>query len=206
MNTRLIVGALAAIFVLTAAIGVGFTEDKPAEKPKPMSEAEMWAAMQKLAEPSAMHKDVLTKLVGTWEAKGKIFTGMGEMPIQGKSVNKAIMGGRFIQVNYAGPFMGGEFEGAAFVGYDNLSKSFQQTWIMTMATNMDNLTGSWDATTKTLTWRGVAHMPGGVTYKKRTTACFKTDDTIFEESFATGPDGKEAKEMELTYTRVKQSD
>lgn len=203
MNIRLITGAVAAALVLTVAVGVGFTEDKPAEKPKPMSEAEMWAAQQKLAIPGAMHKDVLAKLVGSWKAAGKIFSSMGEIPIEGKSENTSILGGRFVQVRYEGPFMGGTFEGAAFVGYDNLSKTFQQSWIMTMATNIDNMTGTWDAKTKTLTWRGTATMANGAVYKKRTTACFKSDATLYEESFSTGPDGKEKKEMEITYTRVK---
>lgn len=199
MNTRLITVLLTVTAVVAVAAGVGFTDEKPAA---PMSEQEMFGKMMELAQPTAMHKTVLPRLVGTWTAAGKIYTGGGEQPIGGKSTNTAIMGGRFIHVSYSGPFMGMPFEGAAFVGFDNLSKTFQQTWIMTLATNMDVMTGSWDEESKTLTWRGKAKMPNGATYDKRSTVCFKSADVIFEESFATGPDGKENKEMELTYTRA----
>jgi len=199
MNTRTLVATLAAALVLTTLASVAFTDDKP----KPMSEGEMWAKMQELAQPSAMHKDVLSAIAGSWTAKGKIYSSMGEMPIEGKSENTSILGGRFIESRYEGPFMGGKFQGVGIVGFDNLSQTFQQTWIMTLATSIDVMTGSWDAESKTLTWRGSAKMPDGSTFQKRTTTCFKSADTILEESFATGPDGKEKKEMEITYTRVK---
>ncbi|MDJ0520727.1 MAG: DUF1579 family protein [Planctomycetota bacterium] len=202
MTTRLTTLVLAAILVLAVA-GSGFTEDKPAEKPQPMSEGEMWAKAAELATPSAVHKDVLAPMAGTWSATGKAITGMGEIPISGTAVQTLVMGGRFIHVAYEGPFMGGKFEGGGYIGYDNQSKTFQQAWVMTMATSMDVMTGTWDAKTKTITWRGSMKGPDGVTYAKRTTTCFKDADTMVSESFATGPDGKERKEMEMTYKRSK---
>ncbi len=208
MNTRLITGAVAAVLVLTVAISIGFTEDAPTPKVEPLSEGEMWAESTKLGTPGPMHKDVLAKMVGDWEATGKIYMGGGEMPISGKSKHTSVMGGRFVHVAYEGPFMGGKFEGGGHIGYDNLAKKFQQTWVMTMSTNIDVMTGTYDEKTKTLTWVGKAEMPakgGTITYKKRTTVCFKDDGSMHSESFATIPGGKEAKEMELTYTRAKKA-
>ena len=66
--------------------------------------------------------------------------------------------------------MGGKFEGAGLIGYDNLSKQFQQVWVMTMGTNIDVMTGTWDAETSTLEWKGKMTMPNGVEYAKRSTA------------------------------------
>jgi len=204
MKTRLvIVGAVAAL-VLALGAGVGFGEDQPAE-PEPMSEQEMWAKMAELATPAEMHTDVLARMVGSWTAKGKIFTAMGEMPITGKSENTWILGDRFVQVDYEGPFMGGMFHGMGYIGFDNLSQKFEQTWIMTMATSMDIMTGTWDAETKTLTWLGKAAMPNGVVYAKRTTAEFVSENEFVSKSYASGPDGKEQQEMELTYTRVEEA-
>ncbi len=205
MRHPLTIAAIATALLLTIAAGIGFSDDEPgsSSKAKPMSEGEMWAKMQQLAQPGPMHKKVLARLAGTWDAKGKIFTSMGEMPITGTSVNTSVLDGRFIEVDYEGPFMGSKFQGKGYVGYDNLAKQFQQVWIMTMSTNVDVMTGTWDAKTNTLTWRGTMHAPGGVTYKKRTSNVFQNDDTFVSTSFSTGPDGKEKKEMTLTYTRVK---
>lgn len=202
MKYRIALGAAMAALVLVLGVRLGFGEDE-APAPAPMSEQEMWAKTAQLAQPSEMHETVLAKLVGEWKTEGKAITGMGEFPFTGSSVHTSVMGGRFVQVAYEGPFMGGAFEGAGFIGYDNLSQTFQQVWIMTMATNVDVMTGTWDAETQTLTWRGETAMCDGNTYKKRSTARFEGEDKMISESFATGPDGQERKEMEMVYTRVK---
>ena len=200
MKIRTALALLLAVAATSWAAGAAFTEDdKPAA---PMSEMEMWQKMQEWAQPGENHK-ILGQLVGTWKTTGKIITSMGELPIEGVAKHAWILDGRFIETHYEGPFMGGAFTGRGFTGYDNGRKQFQQCWIMSMSSGMAVTTGTWDAATKALTWRGSTYAPDGHDYKSRETLEFKDADHLVATSYATGPDGDEKKEMVLEYVRVK---
>lgn len=192
-----------AVAVTAWAAGAAFTED---EKPKqPMSEMEMWQKMQEWAQPGEGHK-ILDQLSGTWKATGKIITSMGELPLEGTVSHTWILDGRFLETDYEGPFMGQTFVGRGYVGYDNSRKQFQQCWIMSMASSMAVTKGTWDAEAKTLTWVGSTYAPDGHDYKTRETLEFKDADHYVATSYATGPDGKEKKEMVIENVRVKDED
>ncbi len=200
MSIRMIAGIAAAAVVLTFAAGAGFTEDKPA--PKPMSEQELFAKVMELSTPGAMHKNVLPRFVGSWKVAGKTITMMGDIPITGTAESTSIIGGRYVQMRYEGPFMGGAFEGAGHIAYDNFTKSFQRTWCMTMSSSIEMLTGTWDEKATTLTWRGEIKAPDGTTHKKRETIVFSGADKFVATTYSTGADGKEKMLMVLNYTRI----
>jgi hypothetical protein len=194
-NTVLFALAFAAI---GAAAGVGFSKDEPA---KPMSEQEMMMKMMEWAQPGPMHKH-LEALVGDWKVAGKMYSSSGAMPFEGEATNNWILGGRFVESRYEGPFMGEEFEGIGVTGYDNGKKEYQSHWIMTMATGIGSTTGTYDAETRCFTFKGSAYMPDGTTHTKREVMTIKGKNEIHSVVYSAAPGGKEQKEMEMTYTRV----
>ena len=198
MKSRLILGLFALTGLIAWSAALGFTEDK---KPVPMTEQEMWAKMAEWAQPGDKHKN-LDFLCGTWKAAGKMWSSMGEMGFEGEATNKWILGNRFVETTYAGPFMGSEFQGRSLTGYDNGKKQYQSIWIMTMGTGIDMSTGTYDEKTKTFTWSHSGLAPNGETHQARDVMVIKSSDEYVTTSYSTAPGGKEVKEMEITYKRV----
>lgn len=191
--------ALAGLVVLGA--GLGFGEDEGEQPKPPMSEQEMWMKMMQWAQPGE-HHEPLGALAGKWKTQGTMHTSNGPIQFEGEAENAWILGNRFLESKYSGPFMGQPFEGRSFVGYDNGKQQYQSVWIMTMGTGIDFTTGTWDAESKTFTWTGGTYMPDGKTYKKREVMVVESDTRLVATSYSTGPDGKERKEMDMIYTKV----
>jgi hypothetical protein len=201
MPTRFFFSLLILSALVAGGAAIGFSED---EKPKPMSETEMWAKAAELAKPGEMHKH-LAFLAGTWKVAGKMFTGMGEIPFTGESTYRWVLGDRFLELSYEGPGMAEKMVGRGLLGYDNGSKVYQQTWAMTMGTGITFSTGTYDAEKKTFTFHSKALGPDGIMYRARETVTITSNDEYVTASYASeDKDGApERKEMEMTCTRVK---
>jgi hypothetical protein len=178
---------------------------KPGEHQLPpgMSEADMQACMA-AATPGPMHEH-LAKGVGTWIGKVTSYC-MSPEPTRSEctTVITGIMDGRFFKSETSGEMPGmGPFNGFAIVGYDNVAKKFQQTWIDNMGTGMMISTGELSPDGKTLTWTGTYTCPikkGPVTY--RMIENYTGKDTMTFTMYGPNPmDGKETKMMEISYTR-----
>ncbi len=78
-------------------------------------------------------------------------------------------------------------------------------WIDNMSTGMMYGTGKCDATGKviTITGAGPNPMTEQLDQKWRTVSRIESQDKHVFEMYMTQPDGKEIKQMEITYTRVK---
>ena len=200
MKMRWVMIAVIAALSIGWWSGVGFTEDKPAEPAKPMSEAEMMPVMMQWAQPSEHHA-ALKPFVGTWDVKGAIYSSMGELEITGVSTTKLILGGRFLETTYKGPFMGGEFEGRALFGYDNGRKKYTSCWIMTMATAQDWATGTYDADTKTFTMMHNTFLPDGKEHPQKTVTVLESESKYTETAYAKGPDGAWKKTRMMVSTK-----
>ena len=200
MTSRLILCLFALTGLVAWSAALGFSED---EKPAPMTEQEMWAKSAELAVPGAMHKH-LEMFVGTWDVKGTLFTGMGEMPFTGTSTVEWVLGKRFLAQEYEGPGFDGKMEGRGLLGYDNHKKIYQQTWAMTMGTGIQMSTGSYDAEKKTFTFTSKVLAPDGKTYRNREVVTIKSADEYVSTSYASeDKDGApERKEMEMVVTRA----
>lgn len=154
--------------------------------------------------PGDMHA-VLAKLDGEWTADISMWIAPGTEPTKttGTCVNKMIMGGRYQQATNTADMMGMPFEGSGTTGYDNAKKLFVSTWIDNMGTGIIMMEGSWNATTKTISFKGKTIDPfTKKDMKLRENFQIIDEDTHRMEMY--GPDpatGKEYKTMEIIYRR-----
>jgi len=189
--------------------------DKPADKPAaPATPAKADAkpatggadpgmdAMMKAGMPGEGHAK-LKGMEGNWDAAVKMYMSPGA-PTESKATatRKSIMDGRFIVEDYSGDFMGMPFKGMGIFGYDNMQKKYVSTWLDNMGTGIMNSTGTVDATGKIFTYTGDSADPMTGKMVKMTMVTTIIDDK--KHTFVMngpGPDGKDAKMMEITYTR-----
>lgn len=167
----------------------------------------MMEAMMKAAQPGPQHA-AMAKLAGTWETAVKMFESPDKAEeSKGSMVYTPIHGGRYLHMEYKGEMMGGPFSGSGIWGYDNTTKQYVSTWCDNWSTGIMFMTGTYDAASKTYTSTGEMSMPmpdGSVMkMKQRETVKIISDDKHIMEMYGPGPDGKEMKHLEITYTRKK---
>jgi hypothetical protein len=172
--------------------------DKPAAAPKADPAME---EMMKLATPGPMHKK-LEPFVGKWKAVVKMFTGPGEPEVsEGTSTSEWVLGGRYVRETFLGTFEGMPFEGRGLTGYDNVSKEFVGVWVDTMSTGLLTSTGQLDPSGKVFNWQSTFHNPmPGMPNTMRSVVEIVNEKTHKFTTYVT-MDGKEVKQMEITYTR-----
>ncbi|HEY4209068.1 MAG TPA: DUF1579 domain-containing protein [Puia sp.] len=161
-------------------------------------------AMMAYSTPGEIHK-MMAKSVGTWTADISMWMQPGAAPMTstGEMKNEMILGGRYLKGTNTGNFMGQPFEGISTTGYDNAKKIFINSWIDNMGTGIMTLTGTWDATTNSITFTGTMVDPGsGKDVPIRQVLKMGDENHETMEMYANvGPDGKEFKTMEIKFTR-----
>ena len=189
-----------------ASLNSAFAEDKGAS-PDP---AEAMAKMAELGQPGANHK-LLADLVGSWDCKMTFWLEPGAPPSvsSGTAVRKSIMDGRYFVMDTAvkmqmpgpdGQMHPVDYKGMELDGYDNGKGEFFSTWVDNMGTGMLMAEGSYDPASKTFTYHTEEEMvPGKKTKMRGAVKVVDKDHYIFEWYEDRG--GKEAKTMEITYTR-----
>lgn len=168
------------------------------------TEAEMKAWMDYMT-PGEAHK-ILEKSNGTWNGQITMWMAPGAPATNstGQMVNSMVLGGRYQVGNHTGSFNGMPFEGISTVAFDNAKKVFISTWIDNMGTGLMVLEGPWDKSTNTIRLKGKMVDPiSGKDVEVRETLKMIDDNNQVMEMFCSGPDGKEYKNMEIKYTRVK---
>ena len=183
------------------------TDVKKDEAWVPVDSATMMKAMIDYGTPGEMHK-LLASWNGTWSGETTMWESEGAAPQQstGTGVNAMIYDGRYQTSIHKGNMMGMPFEGRSVTGYDNATKKFVSTWIDTWSTGIMNMTGTWDASTKTLTMSGTypdITRPGKECSMRQVTTVIDDNTQRFDMY---GPDhktGKEYKMMEIKMTRKK---
>ena len=159
--------------------------------------------------PTEEHK-VLAEEVGTWDAVIKTFMGGPDaepMVSKGVETNAMMTGGLWLLSKFEGEFGGMKFEGRGQFGYDADKKKYVGTWVDSMAPTISLLEGTYDAKTKTMTYEGEGvEPPGNTKYTMKMVTTTRDDGTrvftLYVKSDRTG--GKEAKVMEITYTKRKE--
>ena len=178
------------------------------------NEAEMMKQMMEMAKLNENHK-LLASLDGTWSYIVKMWmdgdTSKKPEESKGNAVRKSIMDGRYVVMNVTGkmemPGADGKmkdvtFKGQGTEGYDNVKKKFIGTWMDNMGTGIMTSEGDYDPATKTFTYTGEIEMVPGMKQKIREIVKLTDKDhMIFEWYEDRG--GKEAKTMEIDYTRKK---
>jgi hypothetical protein len=162
-------------------------------------------AMEKAGTPGAPHK-MLDPMVGTFDTVVTFYPAPGAQPMSSKgvSVNRWILGGRYMEQVFKGTAMGQPFEGIGYTGYDNINKRYFGTWMDSMSTGLMTTTGATADNGKSWTYKGTMDDP--VTGKpmpvEEKVMVVSRDKHAFE-MWNPGPDGKMYRSMEITYTRKK---
>ena len=162
-------------------------------------------AMMKAATPGAAHKN-LANMVGTWDTTVKMYQAPGAPPqvTTGVSENKLVLGGRWVEENFSGTFMGMPFSGIGYTGYDNIKKQYVGTWMDTMSTSMMQSSGTGDASGKSFQFNSTMDDPvTGKSVSTKSTLTVADENHHTMEMWMPGPDGKMFKMMEINYTRKK---
>jgi hypothetical protein len=196
-------GILGTLVLATPALALAQKKDKKtgAGGAGGMDEKAMMEAWMKASTPGEPHQQ-LAKQVGSWTTAVKFWMAPNA-PAQestGSSDMKSILGGRFIEENSKGTFMGQPFEGVGIFGYDNIKKKYTMVWVDNMGTMMETAEGT--MADKTLTMNGEAIDPmTGKKAKHRSVLHFDSDKKYTMEMFGPDPKGKEFKMMEIVYTK-----
>ena len=192
-----------SVRLLGAALVLGSAAMLPAQDSA--NEKAMMEAWQKAATPGESHKK-LEALVGTFDAKVRSTIDPSKPPEDstGTSVNTWVLGGRYVQQEFDGSFMGEPFNGIGYTGYDNVQKKYLSVWMDTAGTGMMWMTAAADKTGKTISgsariWDPMTQKPATVESKLTVT---DNDHHTFE-LWGKAPNGRQIKLMEIQYTRKK---
>lgn len=176
-----------------------------AQDAEPQMDAEMMAKWQEFMTPGE-NQELLAKKAGKWDLKITMWMQPGAPPTEsvGTSEMKMIMGGRYLIDHSEGTFQGMPFEGMGLSAYDNLQKEFKTVWIDNMGTGLILGQGTYDEKSNEMkvNAKGSDPMQGRVA-NMRSVEKMIDDDHWTNTMYATGPDGKEHKNMEIAYTRAK---
>lgn len=166
---------------------------------------EMMKAWQEYATPSDGHK-ILRSMAGQWSYKSKYWEKADAQPHESKGTAsmRMILGGRYLEGNVKGKTMGMPFEGRSLLGYDNLKKKYESTWIDNMGTGHMRSEGKFDAAENALKEEGDFMCP--IAKEKlefRSEWKILDKNTMIFSMWGEGPDGgDEYKQMEMTFKRM----
>lgn len=169
------------------------------------NQQEMMQAWSAYMTPGDMHS-LLAKMDGNWTTEMSMWMDPNGQPLKatGECSNKMIMGGRYQQSDYKGNIMGQPMEGQGVTGYDNSKKLFESTWIDNMGSGIMKLQGSYDANSKTFTFKGTqTDFTSGTDMPIRETLRLVDDNTHVMEMYITPNGAAEFKTMEVKFTRKK---
>ena len=201
MKVRVWVGIVMLAGLTGAALGADKAKKAAAGPP---DEKAMMDAMTKAGTPGDAHKK-LEPLIGTFDTKVKMWMDPSKPAEEssGTSVNKWVLGNRWVEQRFEGTFMGQPFSGIGYTGYDNVKKKYVGTWMDSASTAMMTSMGTADASGK-MTMVGMMDDPMTRKSMKVTTKFSMADpDSQVMEMWCPGPTGKVYKMMEITYTRKK---
>lgn len=174
----------------------------PSMSPEQQAEMEAW---QKAGTPGTQQQRLIDGAVGTWSAKTSMWMDPDAEPMvsTGTSVNTAVLGGRYVRMDYTGQMMGEEFQGVGYIGYDNVKGKYFASWIDSMSTGMYVANGEYDPDTRTYTYHGTMPNPldPGTKVDIRQTLHMIDADHHTMEWFEVH-DGSERKTMQIEYSRV----
>ena len=187
---------------LVAALPLSAGDAKKPAAAAPPDEKAMMEAWQKAATPNENHKK-LDPVIGTFDAKVTNWMAPGAPPMEstGVSENKWARGGRYVEVHFDGTFMGMPFSGIGYTGYDNIKKEYVSTWMDNMSTTVMMARGNVEKNgDMTLSGSMPDPMTGKATPFTEKMKIIDNDHNVWE-MWGPGPDGKNFKMMEITYSR-----
>jgi hypothetical protein len=197
MRVRILSVACLSLIILA---GPAFAKEKKHDKKMdPQQMMEMWKQM---AQPGEPHK-LFASLAGSWTTTTKEWMEPGKPPTEstGTAEMKMLLDGRFLYQEYNGQMMGQPFSGIGINSYDNMTKKYVTAWMDSMGTGIFLMEGTASADGKTITQKGQHPEPGGGQMKHRAVWRIVDPNTQTFEMYGTHQGGKEAKVLEITYSR-----
>ncbi len=162
-------------------------------------------AMLKATSPGEPHKK-LADLEGTFDATVRMWYAPGTEPAvsPGVSVNRLVLGGRWLEQRFTSSVMGQPFEGIGYTGYDNIRKQYVGTWMDSMSTGVVLSHGQPGKKANTYEFTGTMDDPmTGKAAPVEEVFVIDGPDRHVMEMFGPGPDGKMFKMMSIEYARKK---
>jgi hypothetical protein len=157
-----------------------------------------------MPKPGPEH-DVLKMDVGTWDATVEIMAEPGKPPMKSKGVEVNTLGcsGLCLITDFKGDMMGSPFHGHGVTTWDAGKKAYTGSWIDSMSAGLNIGESTYDKAAKK--WTGTMEGPDmtGKMTKMRSVVEVRDGSTRVFTLYGTGPDGKEAESMRITYKRRK---
>lgn len=152
-------------------------------------------AERAIAEANAVYD----KDVGTWDAEMEIRPGPDAPVIhqRGVSHNRRIAGGRWLVIDYRAD---SGFEGHGVYGWDPARSCYVGIWVDSMSSVVARSTGTWDAASRTMTYRTEAEH-GGRTIHYREITQEQADGSLLYRNLVPAPEGGEFEMIRSIYRR-----
>lgn len=152
--------------------------------------------------PGTAHQE-FAQAVGNWKASVTSYMGGQEMKSEGSAIHEMILGGRYLKSTFKGNMMGMPFEGMSLDAFDNATKEYINVWIDSFGTGIMLMKGKKDDKSKEIVYTGtmVDPMTGKDSMVKNVIKNIDADHQLMVMYMI--EDGKEVKNMEIEYTRVK---
>ena len=194
-------GAVFAAVALLVALPVAAQQG---EAPPEMSpeEAAATAAWEAAATPGPEHER-LAGMAGEWALTVSMWMQPGAEPVvsQATASRRMILGGRYLEEEVTGEFMGTQFVGRGLSGYDNVTGRHWGTWVDSASTALMESNGTWDEATSSLVMEGSYSDPmTGARVPFRSVLKVVSPDEEVYTSWETR-DGQEVKTMEIVSRR-----
>src|SRR5512146_2222872 len=197
MRSRSVFFTCLALLVIATPV---IAKDKKHEKQ--MDPQALMEVYMKLATPGEPHK-LFASLAGSWTTQTKEWMEPGKPPTEsaGAAEMKMLLDGRFLYQEYNAQMMGQPFSGIGIDAYDNMSKKYVTAWMDSMGTGIFLMEGTASADGRTITLRGSHPEPGGGKMTHRAIWKIIDADNQTFDMYGSHHGQKEAKMMEITYTR-----
>ena len=189
----------AVLLLAVSTCGLGrpiLAQEQPADDPM--------AAMMKLGTPGEHHQH-LARLAGDWKGASKTWMERGAAPIEsaGTMHIEPILGGRFVQSQYKGAFLGLNVQGLGLDGYDNFKHKHVGMWIDNLGTILMTFEGTCADGGRVTTTTSDFNDPatGKPTTMKSVVTLVDANKFVFEAYIKAAGDPDFVKSQEITYTR-----
>jgi hypothetical protein len=148
--------------------------------------------------------EILKTDVGAWDATVESFVPGAAAPMISKGTEtNSLVGGLWLVTEFKADMMGMPFQGHGVTGWDPNKKKYVGSWVDTLTTGLGITESTYDAATKTMTGTFEGPDPSGQIQKMKSVVTYQDADTRTFTMSGTGPDGKDARIMTITYKRKK---